>query len=230
MEAGSIQGNIIDAVNQLPLVGANISVIANSVGTVSDDDGNFSISGLENGYYSISVSFMGYESKSIADIWVRDKAYEFLNIQLKPTILDYGGVTVTKGYFSKTSLDQYSSVNFNNDEIRRAPGAGQEISRILNALPSVASVGENRQDMLVRGGGPTENGFIIDNIYIPSISHFNTPDGRSNGPIGLINTEMVDDIEFFSNGFPAEYGNKLSSYGNIRYRNGKRILLRQIYR
>ena len=89
-------------------------------------------------------------------------------------------------------------------------------------MPSVASVGENRQDMLVKGGGPTENGFIIDNIYIPSISHFNTPDGRSNGPIGLINTEMVDDIEFFSNGFPAEYGNKLSSYGNIRYRNGKK--------
>ena len=109
LEAGTIQGNIIDAVNQLPLVGANISVIANSVGTVSDDDGNFSISGLENGYYSISVSFMGYESKSIADIWVRDKAYEFLNIQLKPTILDYNGVTVTKSYFSKTSLDQYSS-------------------------------------------------------------------------------------------------------------------------
>ena len=51
----------------------------------------------------------------------------------------------------------YNTVNFNNDEIRRAPGAGQEISRILNALPSVASVGENRQDMLVRGGGPTES-------------------------------------------------------------------------
>ena len=117
LEAGSIQGNIIDAVNQLPLVGANISVIANNVGAVSDDDGNFSITGLENGYYSISVKYMGYESKSIADIWVRDRAYEFLNIQLKPTILDYSGVTVTKGYFSKTSLDQYSSVYFNNDEI-----------------------------------------------------------------------------------------------------------------
>ena len=88
LEAGSIHGSIIDAVNQLPLVGANISVITNNVGAVSDDDGNFSITELENGYYSISVSYMGYESKSIADIWVRDKAYEFLNIQLKPTILN----------------------------------------------------------------------------------------------------------------------------------------------
>ena len=50
LKAGTIQGNIIDAVNQLPLIGANISVIANNVGTVSDDDGNFSITGLENGY------------------------------------------------------------------------------------------------------------------------------------------------------------------------------------
>ena len=76
-------------------------VIANNVGTVSDEDGYFSISGLENGYYSISVKYMGYESKSIADIWVRDKAYEFLNIQLKPTILDYSGVTVTRAIFQK---------------------------------------------------------------------------------------------------------------------------------
>ena len=219
---GSISGNIIDKTNQLPLEGANISVVGTIKGVISDINGDFSISELKNGYYSISVSYMGYESKLIPDIWVRDNAYEFLKIELNPTIIDYEGVMVTQNYFSKTNLDQYNSISFNNDEIRRAPGSGQEISRILNALPSVASVGENRQDMLVRGGGPTENGFVIDNIHIPSISHFNTPDGRSNGPIGMINTEMVDDIEFFSNGFPAEFGNKLSSYGDISYRDGKK--------
>lgn len=218
----SISGNIVDKTNQLPLEGANISVVGTIKGVISDINGDFSISELKNGYYSISVSYMGYESKLIADIWVRDNAYEFLKIELNPTIIDYEGVMVTQNYFSKTNVDQYNSITFNNDEIRRAPGSGQEISRILNALPSVASVGENRQDMLVRGGGPTENGFVIDNIHIPSISHFNTPDGRSNGPIGMINTEMVDDIEFFSNGFPAEFGNKLSSYGDISYRDGKK--------
>ena len=218
----SISGNIVDKTNQLPLEGANISVVGTIKGVISDINGDFSISELKNGYYSISVSYMGYESKLIADIWVRDNAYEFLKIELNPAIINYEGVMVTQSYFSKTSVDQYNSITFNNDEIRRAPGSGQEISRILNALPSVASVGENRQDMLVRGGGPTENGFVIDNIHIPSISHFNTPDGRSNGPIGMINTEMVDDIEFFSNGFPAEFGNKLSSYGDISYRDGKK--------
>ena len=96
------------------------------------------------------------------------------------------------------------SIIFRNDEIRRAPGAAQELSRILNSLPSVASVGENRQDLMVRGGGPTENGFIVDNIHLPNISHFGMEDGRSNGPIGMINTELIDNIEFYSNGFPAK--------------------------
>ena len=93
--------------------------------------------------------------------------------------------------FSKSTVDEYSSVSFSNDEIRRAPGAGQEVTRILNSLPSVASVGENRQDMMVRGGGPTENGFIIDNIPIPSISHFQQSDGRSNGPIAVSYTHLT---------------------------------------
>ena len=74
--------------------------------------------------------------------------------------------------------------------------------------------------MMVRGGGPTENGFIIDNIPIPSVSHFQQSDGRSNGPIGIINTDMVESLEFYANGFSSKYGNKLSSYGEIEYKEG----------
>ena len=77
-------------------------------------------------------------------------------------------------------------------------------------------------DIMVRGGGPNENGFLIDNVYIPSISHFNQPDGRSNGPVGLINTELVETMDFYSNGFSPQYGNKLSSFGDISYREGNK--------
>ena len=132
-------------------------------------------------------------------------------------------VEVTDNYFENNSLDNYSVVGFKNDQIRRAPGAGGEITRILNSLPSVASVGENRQDIMVRGGGPNENGFLIDNIFIPSISHFNQPDGRSNGPVGLINTELVENIEFYSNGFAPQFGGKLSSFGDVAYREGNHL-------
>jgi len=219
-QRGILKGQIINSENQLPLVGANILINNTEIGTISDENGFFTINNIPQNFYKVSISYIGYELKIIPDIWVRPKAYDFLKVILEPMILKFEGVVVEKSYFSRSTINEYQSVSFNNDEIRRAPGSGQEISRILNSLPSVASVGENSQDMMVRGGGPTENGFIIDNIPVPSISHFNTSDGRSNGPIGIINTEMVENLEFYSNGFSSKFGNKLSSYGEIEYREG----------
>lgn len=217
---GVLKGKLLSGKDQLPLIGANILIKGTNLGTTTDENGEFIIKNISQGYYSVSASYIGYKKEIIADIWVRPKAYDYLNIILEPTLINLEGVSVQESYFKKSILNEYQSTSFRNDEIRRAPGSGQEISRILNSLPSVASVGENRQDMMVRGGGPTENGFIIDNIPIPSISHFNQPDGRSNGPVGLINTEMVENLEFYSNGFSAKFGNKLSSFGDIKYREG----------
>lgn len=218
--AGVIRGQIINGISQLPLSQANIIVENSEIGTSSDDNGEFILQCPEEGYYSISISYIGYKSKILYDIWVRPNAYDYQKILLYPSAILLDNIVVTESYFEKSSLNSYSVVGFKNDQIRRAPGAGGEITRILNSLPSVASVGENRQDIMVRGGGPNENGFLIDNVYIPSISHFNQPDGRSNGPVGLINTELVETMDFFSNGFSPQYGNKLSSFGEISYREG----------
>ena len=220
--AGVIRGQIIDGISQLPLTQANIVFENSEIGASSDGNGEFVLKCPEEGYYSISISYIGYKSKILYDIWVRPNAYDYQKILLYPSVILLDNVVVTENYFDNSSLNSFSVIGFKNDEIRRAPGAGGEITRILNSLPSVASVGENRQDIMVRGGGPNENGFLIDNIYIPSISHFNQPDGRSNGPVGLINTELVETMDFYSNGFLPQYGNKLSSFGEISYREGNK--------
>ncbi len=217
---GILKGQVLDSENKLPLSGANILINDTAFGAISDTDGYFTVDNIPQNYYTISVSYMGYKTKQIVDVWIRPNAYDFLAISLDQTVLNFKNIIVENSFFSKSIVDEFQAVSFNNDEIRRSPGAGQEISRVLNSLPSVASVGENRQDMMVRGGGPTENGFIIDNIHIPNISHFNTSDGRSNGPIGIINTEIVQNLNFYANGFSSKFGNKLSSYGEIDYRDG----------
>ena len=219
---GFVKGKVIDINNQLPLAGANIIIKSTSIGTISNDDGYFSIKDIPNGNYSITVSYIGYKTVYLSDVWVRPNAYDFLNVKLEQSIIQIDDITVEENFFKKSLVNEFQSVSFNRDDMRRSPGSGQEITRIINTLPSVASVGENRQDMMVRGGGPTENGFIIDNIYIPSISHFQQADGRSNGPVGIINTDMVENLDFYSNGFSSKYGNKLSSFGDIAYRSGNR--------
>ena len=201
---GVIKGSVSD-ISGLPLPGANIQLKNTNIGTTSNIDGDFEILDVPEGYYTLRISYIGYESVLYPDVWVRQKAYDKVDITLSQLVIEFDRVLVEDSYFKNSGLNQDQSITFRNDEIRRAPGAGQELSRIINSLPSVASVGENRQDMMVRGGGPTENGFIIDNIPIPSISHFNQDDGRSNGPIGLINTEMIESLEFYSNGFSDKY-------------------------
>ena len=219
---GIVKGRFLDADSQLPLVGANIILKSTNIGSVSDEEGYFNIGQIPMGDYTVTISFMGYKTQNKADIWVRPNGYEFLNIKLESSVIQIDDVIVEESYFERSMIKEYQVVSFNRDELRRYPGTGQEISRIINTLPSVASVGENRQDMMVRGGGPTENGFIIDNIPIPSVSHFKQADGRSNGPVGLINSDMVESLDFFSNGFSSKYGNKLSSFGDITYRSGNR--------
>jgi len=148
-DTGVIKGKIIDIDNQLPLTGANIVVKSTSIGGVSDDEGYFSIKDIPYGNYTIILSYIGYKTEYLVDVWVRPHAYDFLNVELERSIIEIDYVVVENNFFKKSMVDEFQSVSFNRDDIRRSPGSGQEITRIINTLPSVASVGENSQDMMV---------------------------------------------------------------------------------
>ena len=58
-------------------------------------------------------------------------------------------------------------------EIEKSPGANRDISRIVQSYPGVAfSPIGYRNDLIVRGGSPSENRFYLDGIEIPNINHF----------------------------------------------------------
>ena len=66
-----------------------------------------------------------------------------------------------------------------------------------------------RNDLIVRGGGPSENRFYLDGVEIPNINHFSTQ-GASGGPVGLIDADLIRNVKFYSGAFPANRGNALS--------------------
>ncbi|MCK7534697.1 MAG: TonB-dependent receptor plug domain-containing protein [Marinilabiliales bacterium] len=78
----------------------------------------------------------------------------------------------------------------------------------------MASTPAFRNDVIVRGGGPNENRFFIDNVEIPYLNHFSTQ-GASGGPVGIINVDFVQSVDFISGAFPASKGNALSSVLNF---------------
>ncbi|MBX2822742.1 MAG: TonB-dependent receptor [Rhodothermaceae bacterium] len=217
---GIIAGKVVDEATKEPLIGVNVLIVDTPFGAATDENGTYAIPNLPVGTYRLSFQYIGYQMVIETDIVVRTERTSVVDADLKFTILETDGVLVTAEYYQKNQTELTSVVGFSTEEIRRSPGAGQEITRVLNALPGVASRGETSQDLFVRGGSPLENGFYIDNIFIPNASHFTTGDGSTFGPTGLINTEFVDNVDFYSGGFSSAYGDRLSSISMIRYRDG----------
>lgn len=105
-------------------------------------------------------------------------------------------------------------------EIEKAPGANRDISKVVQNYPGVAfSPIGYRNDLIVRGGGPSENRFYLDGVEIPNINHFSTQ-GASGGPVGLIDADLIRSVKFYSGAFPADKGNALSSVLDFSLRDG----------
>lgn len=219
---GSITGAVLDQQTLDPLVGATIMLQNTSAGTVTNSNGEYTLSGISSGIYTIIVRYIGYETQYHPDIVIGSNRNTLLDLTLNKEILSGEEVVVSSGYFTRSDPSEISNISFSPEELRRSPGAGQELSRILMATPGVASRGEASQDLMVRGGSSLENGYYIDNIPIPEIRHFEDQAGISYGPTGIVNTELIRSIDFSTGGYSVKYGNHLSSVTDITYQEGDR--------
>ncbi|MEX0928217.1 MAG: TonB-dependent receptor [Balneolales bacterium] len=218
---GVLTGVVRDAANQTALQGVNVWIASEQKGTSADAEGWFYLAGLEPGIYSVRFSYIGYSTRVETDVVIRSSRSTRLDVDLS-TSSEETELVFTGGYYTRDESNPVSRNRMNSEEIRRVPGSGQELSRVIHTLPGVASGGEMSQDIMVRGGSPMENGYYIDNIPVPGVQHFEMQNGASNGPIGIVDTELIEDIEFVAGGFSAGFGNHLSSVTNIRYREGSR--------
>ena len=92
---------------------------------------------------------------------------------------------------------------------------------MVQVLPGVAPGNDQRNDLIVRGGSPSENLILIDGVEIPNLNHFPS-EGSTSGPIGMINDKFISDVNFTTGGFPARFGDHLSSVMDIKFREGQR--------
>ncbi|MCB9250007.1 MAG: TonB-dependent receptor plug domain-containing protein [Ignavibacteriales bacterium] len=171
------------------------------------------------GTYTVQYSYLGYDKVIKTDVIVRPKRTTYLNINLYSSSVELENVVVESGYFTEIDNKPLGTVNFSSEEVRRAPGSAGDVSRILFGLPSLAKVNDSRNSLIVRGGSPIENSFYIDNIEIPNINHFPV-EGSSDGPIGILNVDFIEDVNFYSSGFSSIYGDRLSSIMEISFREG----------
>ncbi len=218
-QSGVIRGRVYNSANNEPVPFANIIVFGTNIGSTSDLDGNFTFTGIAPGFVKLAASSVGFESYISEEIQVTNARTAYIDIPMQETSIQLEQVVVKAFPFRKTEESPVSMRTLGIGEIEKSPGAGRDISKVIQALPGVATTVSFRNDLLVRGGGPAENRFYLDGMEIPNLNHFATQ-GASGGPIGIVNTDFIREVDFYSGAFPANRGNALSSVLEMRMVDG----------
>ncbi|MDL1891525.1 TonB-dependent receptor, partial [Sphingobacteriales bacterium CHB3] len=219
-QTGTITGTVVNQITQEPLPFANVRVLGTQLGAATSVDGTFSIAEVPVGTYQVQASLVGFAPFILSDVVARVGKPADLKFQLQPTDIAFEEVEVSGRYFQKSPDAAVSVQRLSYEEIRRSPGGFEDVVRAISVLPGVAQVSPGRNDLVVRGGAPSENLFVVDNIEIPNINHFGTQ-GASGGPLSYINLDFVRETAFSTGGFGAKYGDRMSSVLTIDLRDGR---------
>lgn len=220
IDGRSIRGKVVDASTREPLIGANVLVVGTTIGAATNINGEFIINGLDVGTYRLRISSIGYTTQVVTDVVVAAGRMTEVMAQLEPTVIDIEGVDIQAEYFRSSTDLPVSAQSLSYEEIRRSPGGQEDVIRAISVLPGVVQVSAGRNDLIVRGGAPSENLYIVDGLEIPNINHFGTQ-GATGGPLSYIDLDFVRDVTFSTGGFGAKYGDKLSSVMNIQLMDGR---------
>nr|WP_313966519.1 TonB-dependent receptor [uncultured Porphyromonas sp.] len=218
-QQGTVKGQVYSMKSNDPLELATVRVLGTNLGARTDVEGRFVISGVKPGFVRLIVTMLGYETTTSAEVQVVGNQTSFIDIALDEASTSLSEVVVRPNMRLKRAESPLSLQTLGIKQIEKSAGANRDISKLVQTLPGVGATDPNRNDLIVRGGGPSENVFYLDGIEIPVINHFSTQ-GASGGVVGMINPDFVREISFYTGAFPASRTNALSSVMEIKQRDG----------
>jgi hypothetical protein len=221
-QTGVIRGRVYNHKNNEPVPFVNIIIDGKPTqGATSDIDGNYSITKVAPGYARLVATSVGFKSFTSDDFLVTNSKTTDLNIGLDEQVTTLAQVEIKPSVVQRNEEVPVSLQKLTIQEIERSPGSNRDISKVIQSLPGVASSPSFRNDVIVRGGGPSENRFYLDGVEIPYLNHFSTQ-GSSGGPVGIINVDFIREVQLYSSAFPTARGNALSSVMDLRQVDGNR--------
>ena len=217
---GTVSGRVVNATTERPVRGATIELLETATTVASDSAGRFHLYDVATGVYGLRVRAIGYQPIIRANTVIGSGKPVDVLIRLNPLAVRLEGIEVRPSYFQQPGEYTTSARSIGADETRRAPGVQEDVVRSVALLPGVGVTTGGRNDLIVRGGAPYENLFLIDGIEIPNINHFGSQ-GSTGGPLSLVNIDFVRRTDFSAGGFSAKYGDRTASVTAISLRDGE---------
>lgn len=217
----TIRGEVIDMYSEQPLPGANILLLGEGKGTITDIDGKFRLEHVPVGRQNLQVSFIGYNTIVLNNLNVSSGKELVLNLKMEEKVETTEAVVVTARKKTETvnEMAMVSSRSFTIEETERFAGALGDPSRMVANYAGVLSVSDERNDIIIRGNSPAGLLWRIDGVEVPNPNHF-ASFGSTGGPVSMLNNNLLTNSDFYTGAFPAEYGNALSGAFDLHLRNG----------
>ncbi|MDP5076086.1 MAG: TonB-dependent receptor, partial [Flavobacteriales bacterium] len=167
---------------------ATVKLENTPLGAISDVDGKFFIERIQPGTYNVNISLLNFLSTDLFNVVITNGNTNTFTVELERSSEQMNTLEIKRYTYGKATETPLSVQSLTAEEIRSNPGGNFDISKVIQALPGVGGLsgaGE-RNDLLIRGGAPSENVYYLDGIEVPQINHFSTQ-GSSGGPQGIIN-------------------------------------------
>jgi hypothetical protein len=202
-----ISGTVRDKESGEVLIGANVFDPISLHGTSTDNNGYFSMA-MKEEIDSLWITYVGFSTGKLS---LNSRQDTILNVLL-----------VAGSSIKEVSIIAHKRLTFNqsslsNEQLRYIPSIGgqPDVLKTLQLLPGIQSQNEGSSNLLVRGGSPDQNLFLIDNVSLFYVNHLG-------GFVSVFNPEVINDVRVLKGGFPAKYGGKLSSVVDITMREGSK--------
>jgi hypothetical protein len=223
----TIRGTVVDKTTRQPLPFSTVHILDTHppIGSISDESGQFAISQVQPGRYTIEASYVGYEKVLQREILVGTGKEVIVQFELEPQSSQLEGVTVRASSQNKAgalnSMAMISSMSFNVEETRRYAGGMDDPARLVTAFAGVSAAG-NAQDnaIVIRGNSPRGVQWRVEGVEVPNPNHFSNANVVGGGFMSILSSQTLGRSDFFTGAFPAEYGNALAGVFDIKLRSG----------
>lgn len=221
-EGYTVSGRVTDRITREGIPYAAVIIVGlDGSGVTADSTGVFTLEKVRPGIFQFSAIQLGYRTVVTPEYKVTPYT-PFIEIVMDEDPAELAAASVMPSPFLRSVESPVSARIISVGDIEKIPGANKDVARIVRSYPGVSySPIGYRNDLIVRGGGPSENAFFIDGIEIPNINHFATQ-GASGGPVSILNSDLIREISFYTGSFPSNRGGALSSVMDITLKDGNR--------
>jgi hypothetical protein len=220
----TVRGTIADKISQQSLPGASVVVLNSDpfIGSTTDADGNFKLTGVPVGKQTLKITFMGYKEIVMQNLSVNAGKELVLTIGLEEEIAQMDEVTVSAKVEKNKALNDMSMVStrtFSVEETQKFAAAVNDPARMATSFAGVVQGMDGNNTISIRGNSPNGLLWRMEGVEIPNPNHFSSV-GSSGGGISILSAQLLSNSDFSTGAFAAEYGNALSGVFDLKLRRG----------